>query len=339
MKTFLLASALCVLSSTATLAQELTWTDFAGRPEFWPAQCTVKRAFKFQNAAVPAGQKVALIDVHGNQVKVATADGIVFNAKPEDTDALALGAQIWKILSPQQRELTYAALLQRQDLWPYRVMLTQPADLGNMKIPRGENVILSGVEGDRLLVISEKANTLFDTAPRDTNLLVHAWKALAAGASSPGRYTEELKGKLVSATNGTPIATDAAAEPRFYAFYRGASWCGPCRQFSPSLVKFYQRVKPAHPEFEIILVSDDKNPADMYKYAKEESFPWPAVPAAHYPELRTINPLFGKTIPQLVVTDRHGRVLIDSDRVGREPALKQLEALLNKPADKKPSSS
>jgi hypothetical protein len=68
----------------------------------------------------------------------------------------------------------------------------------------------------------------------------------------------------------------------------------------------------------------------MYKYAKEEGFTWPAVPASRYPELRTINPLFGQTIPQLIITDRHGTVLIDSERVGREQALNQLEALLNK---------
>jgi len=84
------------------------------------------------------------------------------------------------------------------------------------------------------------------------------------------------------------------------------------------MVKFYNRIKSTHPEFETILISDDKTVADMRQYAKEEGFAWPAVPQESYKELRIINPLFGNSIPQLVVTEPHGKVLIDSERVGRE---------------------
>ena len=325
----------CVIVAAAD-GQELTWADFARRPEIWPAQCTVKRPMKFQNQVVAAEQKVDVLAVRGNQIELATASGLTFAAKPEDTDAFVLAGEIWKRLSPPQRALTYATLLQRKELWPYRAKLTQPVDLGNIKIARGEPVILSGVEGSHLLVISEKANTAFDIEPRDTNLIVHAWKAIGSEAALPGRFTEELKGKLISSASGAPVAIEPTAEPRFYMFYRGASWCGPCRQFSPSLVKFYNRIKSTHPEFETILISDDKTVADMRQYAKEEGFAWPAVPQESYKELRIINPLFGNSIPQLIVTDRHGKVLIDSERVGREPALKQFEALLSKPVAGKP---
>lgn len=327
MKLTSLLAAACLITSAA-FAQDLTWADLARRPEIWPAQCTVKRAMKFQQDSISVGQKVDVLAVRANQIELATSKGLTFAAKPEDTDALALAASTWKKLTPKQRELTFATILQRKDLWPYRVKLTQEANLGDGPIPVGTAVILQSVEGSQLLVVHEKLNTLFDVEPRNTDLIAHAWRAIESPASAPGRYAEELSGKLVNATTGSVTKIDASNEPRYYAFYRGASWCGPCRQFSPSLVKFYNRIKPAHPEFEMILVSDDKNPTDMYSYAKEEGFAWPAVPAAQYPNLKIINPLFGNSIPQLVVTDRSGKVLIDSARVGREPALKQLEALL-----------
>jgi nucleoredoxin len=331
MKLTTLLAAACFVTSAA-FAQDLTWADLARRPEFWPAQVSVKRAMKFQQDSIGVGQKVAVLAVRPNQIELATSKGLTFAAKPEDTDALALASATWKKLTPKQRDLTYANILQRKDLWPYRVKLTQEANLGDGPIAVGTAVILQSVEGVELLVVHEKLNTLFNVEPRNTDLITHAWKAIETPANAPGRYTEELSGKLVSATTGSPAKIDLSAEPRYYAFYRGASWCGPCRQFSPSLVKFYNRIKPTHPEFEMVLVSDDQNPAEMYKYAKDEGFGWPAVPATQYANLKVINPLFGKTIPQLVVTDRHGKVLIDSDRVGREAALKQLEALLNKSA-------
>lgn len=330
MKPAILVSAVCLLASAA-FAQDLTWADLARRPEVWPTQVTLKRAMKFQQDSISVGQKVDVLAVTGNQIELATAKGLTFAAKPEDTDALGLAAATWKKLTPKQRELTFAAVLQRKDLWPYRVKLTQEANLGNGPIPVGTAVILHSVEGAQLLVVHEKLNTLFDVDPRNTDLMAYAWKAVENPDATEGRVSEELQGKLVSATTGSS-AIAASAAPRYYAFYRGASWCGPCRQFSPSLVKFYNRIKPDHPEFELVLISDDQKPNDMYKYAKEEGFTWPAVPATQYANLKIINPLFGRTIPQLVVTDRHGKVLIDSERAGREPALKQLEALLNKPA-------
>lgn len=337
MKPSLILPTLACFVVSAAFAQDLSWADFAQRPEVWPAQCTLRRSLKFKSETVSAGQSFDVLAVKANQVELATASGVAFAAKPDDTDALTRGNVVWKKLTPKQRELTYAKLLQRKDLWPYRVKLTQGANLGNVQIPAGREVIVHSAEPPQLLVVAEKEDTLFDVTPKDTDILQHAWKALEDPSSVSGRYAAELNGKLVNARTGA-FTKLSSPEPRYYAFYRGASWCGPCRQFSPSLVKFYNHVKPAHPEFELILISDDAKAVDMYKYAKEEGFTWPAVPATFYPKLKVINPLFGKTIPQLVVTDASGKVLVDSDRVGREPALKQLEALLNQHASKNAQS-
>jgi hypothetical protein len=54
------------------------------------------------------------------------------------------------------------------------------------------------------------------------------------------------------------------------------------------------------------------------------------VPTQRQPETQIVNRLFTNLIPQLVVTDRQGNVVVDSAKVGTAAALKQFEALLKK---------
>jgi hypothetical protein len=217
MKLTSLLAAACFVTSAA-FAQELTWADLARRPEIWPAQCSVKRGMKFQQDSISVGQKVDILAVRSNQIELATNKGLTFAAKPEDTDVLALASATWKKLTPKQRELTYATLLQRKDLWPYRVKLTQEANLGSGPIPVGTAVILHSVEGPQLLVVHEKLDTLFNVEPQNTDLIAHAWKALeepatAANWSAPQR--EQPKRSMLPADCGTwrSIAARAGADP------------------------------------------------------------------------------------------------------------------------------
>ena len=56
------------------------------------------------------------------------------------------------------------------------------------------------------------------------------------------------------------------------ALYCSASWCGPCRQFTPQLVMFYVKMKQAKHPFEVVFVSCDRDPASFNKY--REHMPW-----------------------------------------------------------------
>jgi nucleoredoxin len=331
MKTPLLLLATCLVTSAA-FAQELTLAELSRRPEFLPAQVTLKNPVKLQGRpAINAGQKLTVVSVRGNSVEVETPDGrSVFNAKAEDTDLLAAAQETWKKLTPEQRALTYATLLQKKDLWTYRVKLTQPQRLSGGELKAGEPAILVGVEGNDLLLVYEKGNFLFNVEPRQTDLLDNARKLLVDQNAFPARVAEDLKGKLVNPLTGAPVA-GVEGSPKYFAFYRGAGWCGPCRQFSPSLVKFYKDTKPKSSNFEVYFISGDKTPAEMKGYAKEAGFSWSAVPQERQPQMQIVNRLFTNLIPQFVVTDRQGNVLIDSARTGGPAvALKQFEALVKK---------
>jgi nucleoredoxin len=130
-------------------------------------------------------------------------------------------------------------------------------------------------------------------------------------------------------SNGDPKPFDDSklAGVQYVAFYYSASWCPPCRAFTPDLVSFYNEFKPAHPNFELIFVNDDRSDGDMINYMKGDSMPWPAV---WYADIR--NPdlnarqFCGPGIPCLVLVDANGDVLSDSFRGGNYVGPRQVMA-------------
>ena len=329
---FVLHAFAALVLASASLAQDLTLAELSRRPEFLPTQVTLKQPVKLQGRpAINAGQKLTVVSVRGTKIEVETPDGrSTFDVKAEDTDLLANAQATYNKLTPDQRALTYASLLQRKDLWPYRVKLTQTQRLSSGDLKAGEEVILLDVEGSDLSLVHEKGRFIFNVAPRDTDLLESARKLLVDKNALPGRIAEDLKGKIVNPLTGAAVAS-IEGSPKYFAFYRGAAWCGPCRQFSPSLVKFYKETKPKNSNFEVFFISGDKSPAEMRGYAREAGFSWNTVPPERQPQMQIVNRLFTNLIPQFVVTDRQGNVLIDSARTGGpQNALRQFDALLKK---------
>jgi nucleoredoxin len=120
---------------------------------------------------------------------------------------------------------------------------------------------------------------------------------------------------MVLGPDGQPKGFDDAklAGISYVAFYYSASWCPPCRAFTPSLVQFYNEFKPSHPNFELIFVNDDRSEDDMLNYMKGDAMPWPAVWFADIrnPDLNA-RQFCGSGIPDLVLVDSSGNVLSDS---------------------------
>ena len=70
-----------------------------------------------------------------------------------------------------------------------------------------------------------------------------------AGVSS---VVSNMLGKTLLTTKGKTVPMDCVGNGLF-ALYFSASWCPPCRQFTPLLKQFYVDVKNAKKKFEIIL--------------------------------------------------------------------------------------
>jgi nucleoredoxin len=147
--------------------------------------------------------------------------------------------------------------------------------------------------------------------------------------------TRQLSGKLVALRNGVtaPVSAERLNGAKYYAFYYSASWCGPCRQFTPELVRAYDRLKASHPEFEVVFISADRSAEDMVDYMKGDRMKWTAL---RY-DLADSDPLSVKYrqngIPNLVFVDGNGRVLsasyVNGNYVGPQQVLSDIIRTLN----------
>jgi len=124
----------------------------------------------------------------------------------------------------------------------------------------------------------------------------------------------------------------ALADAKYYAIYYSAGWCGPCRAFTPDLVKWYKRHKSRNPQFDLIFVSSDRSAEEMAAYMKEEDMPWPALAFDKKGSNRTLTKYAGKGIPCLVLIDDTGKVLSHSYQgqtyVGPRKVLEDIEKAL-----------
>lgn len=120
-------------------------------------------------------------------------------------------------------------------------------------------------------------------------------------------------------------------EPEFYAIYYSASWCGPCKRFSPKLVQNYTFYKEYYRDrFEVVLCSSDRSKGDMVRYMEDEGMPW-------YANWRRRDSgiwrkYSGNGIPCLVIVDPNGYLYAHSynggEYLGPDVPMGELRQLL-----------
>jgi len=125
---------------------------------------------------------------------------------------------------------------------------------------------------------------------------------------------------------------EEGAQPKYFAFYRSASWCPPCRKFTPDLVDFYKKQKRRGTAFELVFVSSDRSEDLMAEYMNDYDMDWPAF---QYGKNKNIVKRNGTGIPNLIITDADGNKLLDSyddagNYIGPKVVLKAFETLLKK---------
>ncbi len=119
-------------------------------------------------------------------------------------------------------------------------------------------------------------------------------------------------------------ASDFQTPVNFYVFYYAASTCPKCKEFTPTLVKFYNKEKTDN--FEVILISLDNSENAMTSYAVSNKMPWPQLMHSKVKQFMQSNPQGVSRFPALVVTDLEGKIVKSDVAESIFPDLKKLIA-------------
>jgi thiol-disulfide isomerase/thioredoxin len=93
---------------------------------------------------------------------------------------------------------------------------------------------------------------------------------------------------------------------KYVGLYFSASWCGPCRSFTPELIRF----RNLHTEnFEVVLVGGDGSPQDQANYVKKYKMPWLSMINQSDAAKHVSKSLEVQYIPYLVILDPSGKVV------------------------------
>lgn len=125
----------------------------------------------------------------------------------------------------------------------------------------------------------------------------------------------QLLVKNASSTAPSLIDTASAlSNSRLVALYFSASWCGPCRGFTPLLIEFYtylqEVVVPTH-GIKIVFVSSDQDESQFQAYYSK--MPFLALPFTNRDLAQQTKSVFGvRGIPSLVVLDSLSGTIVTS---------------------------
>jgi nucleoredoxin len=130
---------------------------------------------------------------------------------------------------------------------------------------------------------------------------------------------KEIFGEDFVKNDGTAVKRSEFSG-KYVGIYFSAHWCGPCRGFTPDLIKTYNKLVADGKPFEMVFASSDKNEEQFKEYFDE--MPWLAIPFDDRKRKEALSAHFEVDgIPTLVILDPQGNVVTANGRmaVGADP--------------------
>ena len=108
--------------------------------------------------------------------------------------------------------------------------------------------------------------------------VVYSAPSAALSTFAPYNPFKQLLGPSLINGQRQLLSLDATlSSTKVVLLYFSASWCPPCKQFTPKLAAFYTAMKRKQRSLEIVFVSGDRDIQSFEQYLREEH-PWTAIP-------------------------------------------------------------
>ncbi len=267
-----------------------------------------------------------------------------------------------------QETVTLEAVVANRQLWPKEVVVSVPHEVpivvngkasGSMQAGAGRTYKVKTVSAAGVQVDAMGQTLTFPAT--DTDLMTRAeaqdarLKEIAAAPApavapaapvaaatpkptpTPAEATNILARNLgdslvvLDGKKLKPFDSATLGNKKYLAVYYSASWCPPCRAFTPDLVSWYKRKKSSLDKFDLVFVSNDKSEDAMLSYMIDDKMAWPAVKFDQKGS-SALSGFGGRGIPCLVVLDEKGDVVLHSyvngEYVGPTKVLKEFDKLL-----------
>ena len=127
--------------------------------------------------------------------------------------------------------------------------------------------------------IDDEVVTAVHMAVRAAGAAVEQLRAAAALRAARRPWHGLMGGRTLEPAQGggARVPTEAALHGKTVLLYFTASWCPPCRRFSPALVALYEAAKAEGSAFEVLMVPWDHDEQALRQYARTHDMRWLAV--------------------------------------------------------------
>ena len=117
----------------------------------------------------------------------------------------------------------------------------------------------------------------------------------------------------LNSKNGKISKEEIFKDNELIGIYFSAHWCPPCRQFTPKLAEFYNKINSNGKKLEIIFCSSDNDEKSFNEYYN--LMPWISIPFNSPVTSSLARNLWIFSIPNLYILDNKGNII---DKYGRD---------------------